>query len=49
MGVEPAACVHIDDDVANVEGARRAGFQGVHHDGDCAMLERNLRSLGVEW
>ena len=49
MGVEPAACVHIDDDVENVEGARRAGFQGVHHNGDCAMLERNLRSLGVEW
>jgi HAD superfamily hydrolase (TIGR01509 family) len=49
IGVEPAACVHIDDDVENVEGARRAGFQGVHHNGDCAMLERNLRSLGVEW
>ena len=49
MGVEPAVCVHIDDDVENVEGARRAGFQGVHHNGDCAMLERNLRSLGVEW
>jgi putative hydrolase of the HAD superfamily len=49
MGVEPPACVHIDDDADNVEGARRAGFQGVHYDGDCAALERNLRSLGVEW
>jgi putative hydrolase of the HAD superfamily len=49
MGVEPEACVHIDDDLENVEGARRAGFQGVHHNGDCAALERQLRSLGMEW
>jgi putative hydrolase of the HAD superfamily len=49
MGVDPAACVHIDDDVDNVEGARQAGFYGIHHKGDCAILERELRSLGVEW
>jgi putative hydrolase of the HAD superfamily len=49
MGVEPSACVHVDDDVDNVEGARRAGFHGIHHQGDCATLERELRSLGVEW
>jgi putative hydrolase of the HAD superfamily len=49
MGVAPAACVHIDDDVRNVEAARDAGFYGIHHEGDCATLERELRSLGVEW
>ncbi len=49
MGVEPSACVHIDDLAHNVEGARQAGFYGIHHRGDCAALERELRSLGVEW
>ncbi len=49
MGEEPAACVHIDDLAHNVEGAREAGFQGIHHKGDYAALERELRSLGVEW
>ena len=49
MGVEPSACVHIDDLAQNVEGAHRAGFRGVHHTGDYALLERELRSLGVRW
>ena len=49
MGVEPSACVHIDDLAHNVEGARQAGFYGIHHRGDYAALERELRSLGVEW
>jgi putative hydrolase of the HAD superfamily len=49
MGVDPAVCVHIDDDVDNVEGARQAGFYGIHHTGDYAALEQELRSLGVEW
>jgi putative hydrolase of the HAD superfamily len=49
MGVEPFACVHIDDLAHNVEGARQAGFQGIHHRGDYAALERELQSLGVEW
>jgi putative hydrolase of the HAD superfamily len=48
MGVEPSACVHIDDLEHNVEGARQAGFFGIHHTGDYAALERELRSLGVE-
>jgi putative hydrolase of the HAD superfamily len=48
MGVEPSACVHIDDLEHNVEGARQAGFYGIHHRGDSAALERDLRSLGVE-
>lgn len=49
MGVEPAACVHIDDLKHNVDGARDAGFQAIHHKGDYAELERELRALGVEW
>jgi len=49
IGVEPSACVHIDDLAHNVEGAREAGFYGIHHTGDYAALERELRSLGVEW
>jgi putative hydrolase of the HAD superfamily len=48
MGVEPSACVHIDDLAHNVEGARQAGFYGIHYGGDYAALERDLRSLGVE-
>ena len=49
MGLEPAACLHIDDRWPNVHGAREAGFQAIHYDGDYAVLERELRSLGVEW
>jgi putative hydrolase of the HAD superfamily len=49
MGVEPSTCVHIDDLTQNIVGAREAGFQGVHHTGDYAALERELRSLGVKW
>lgn len=49
IGVAPAACVHIDDLEQNVQGAREAGFQAVHYTGDYPSLERELRSLGVEW
>jgi putative hydrolase of the HAD superfamily len=49
MGVPPEGCVHIDDLEHNVEGARQAGFYGIHHRGDYPALERELRSLGVEW
>ncbi len=49
MGVEPSVCVHIDDEAHNVEGAREAGFQAIHHKGDYGALERGLRSLGVQW
>jgi putative hydrolase of the HAD superfamily len=49
MGVEPSACVHIDDLAHNVDGARQAGFYGIHYKGDYAILEQELRSLGVEW
>lgn len=49
IGAEPAACLHIDDLTANVEGARRAGFQAIHYTGHYPALERELRALGLEW
>ena len=49
LGVEPAACVHIDDVEDNVHGAREAGFAAIHYEGDYPALERELRALGVEW
>jgi putative hydrolase of the HAD superfamily len=49
IGAEPAACVHIDDLEDNVRGARDAGFAAIHHQGDYAVLEGELRALGVEW
>ena len=49
IGVEPSACVHIDDLPHNVEGAREAGFQAIHHNGDYHALEGALRALGVQW
>ena len=49
VGVEPQACVHIDDLPHNVEGAREAGFSAVHYAGDYPALERELRALGVDW
>ncbi len=49
VGLDPSACVHIDDLEQNVRGAREAGFHAVHYRGDFSALERDLRSLGVEW
>lgn len=49
IGEPPSACLHIDDLMTNVEGARQAGFQAVHYGGDFASLEAELRSLGLEW
>ena len=49
LGVDPAACVHIDDLAPNIEGAMQAGFSAVHYEGDFASLTASLRALGVEW
>jgi putative hydrolase of the HAD superfamily len=49
VGAEPGACLHIDDLPHNVAGARAAGFQAVQYTGDYAALERELRSLGLQW
>jgi putative hydrolase of the HAD superfamily len=49
LGLPPSACVHVDDLPHNVTGARDAGFHAVHYEGEGAVLERELRALGVEW
>jgi putative hydrolase of the HAD superfamily len=49
VGLEPEACVHIDDLPHNVTGAREAGFQAAHYDGDFTKLEAELRRLGLDW
>jgi putative hydrolase of the HAD superfamily len=49
LGVAPVACVHVDDLPHNVAGARDAGFEAVHYEGDGAALSRDLRALGLEW
>jgi putative hydrolase of the HAD superfamily len=49
VGLDPSACVHIDDLPHNVEGARAAGFAAVHYTGDFPALEASLRALGIEW
>jgi putative hydrolase of the HAD superfamily len=47
IGMAPSECLHIDDKPENVAGAQEAGFQGIHHDRDCAALESSLRRLGI--
>ena len=47
-GLDPAACVFIDDNPSNVEAARRLGFQAIVHRGNMARLRRELRELGVD-
>ncbi|MFQ6019700.1 MAG: HAD family hydrolase [Dehalococcoidia bacterium] len=46
---QPSHCLHIDDLIRNVWGAREAGFQAIHYEDDYPSLERELRSLGVQW
>lgn len=45
-GVAPSECVFIDDGLRNVEGARRAGMDGIHFTGakalEVALTERGL-------
>jgi FMN phosphatase YigB (HAD superfamily) len=45
--VEPSHCVHIDDKLENVVGARSAGFSAIHHTGSYTELVRSLAGLGV--
>lgn len=49
LGVRPGACVHVDDLMHNVTGAREAGFQAVLYEGEIATLAAELRALGLEW
>jgi 2-haloacid dehalogenase len=47
FGLEPAATLFIDDSLANVEGARAAGWQAVLFEG-AETLRADLRERGVE-
>lgn len=47
IGDSPSACLHIDDLLPNVEGARQAGFQAIRYTGDFTALVGELRGLGV--
>lgn len=49
IGLDPSACLHIDDLPHNIAGAQAAGFQAVHYNGDFAALERDLRAAGLGW
>lgn len=46
LGVPPQATLFVDDNEANVEGARRAGLHG-HHYRDLAGLRESLASFGL--
>lgn len=47
LGLQPEECVHIDDKLENVAGAKSAGFQAIHYAGDLLALRANLRRLGI--
>ncbi|QRM42834.1 HAD family phosphatase [Rhizobium sp. BG4] len=46
FGLDPATTVFIDDTVANVDGAKQAGWQAVHFTG-ADKLRADLTALGV--
>ncbi len=46
FGIRPAASLFIDDSLANVEGARAAGFQTTHFR-DARSLRRDLAAAGL--
>ena len=46
FGLDPATTVFIDDTVANVDGAKKAGWQAVHFTG-AGKLRTDLSALGV--
>jgi 2-haloacid dehalogenase len=46
FGLEPQATIFIDDSLANVEGARAAGWQAVHFT-DATKLKADLASFGI--
>jgi len=49
MGLDPAAIVFVDDDLANVAGADAAGMAGVHFDiaDPAGSFDRVRRRLGL--
>lgn len=47
FGLDPAACLFVDDSPANAEGAIRLGMQAHVFYGDTARLRRELRAAGL--
>ncbi len=47
IGAAPSECLHIDDKLENVVGAKGAGFKAIHYSGNCDQLIRSLGDLGV--
>lgn len=47
-GLSAEDCLFVDDLLANVEGARAAGMQGYHFDGDAEKFRSALVEMGVE-
>ena len=43
--LDPAACLFVDDNADNCEGARVAGMSAFHFTGDVAALEAEIRAL----
>ena len=48
LGLDPAGSVFIDDSIKNVEGARAAGWQGIHFT-NAGRLRQDLEAMGVDW
>ncbi len=48
VGLPPQACVHIDDLIQNVQGAREAGFHAILHRGDLTTTVLALKGLGIQ-
>jgi len=47
VGVEPEACVFVDDVVRNVDGAAAVGMRGIHHTDPDVTIPELERLLGV--
>ena len=46
-GTQPQECLFIDDLPINIEGAVFCGWQGIIAQGDAALLEQQLRAIGL--
>jgi putative hydrolase of the HAD superfamily len=49
LGVTPAQCVFVDDQLKNIRGAEAAGMQVVHFDvtDPAGIFDKALRLLGI--
>jgi FMN phosphatase YigB (HAD superfamily) len=49
LGVDPAACVFVDDRAVNVDAARAFGMRALRFEGCADALERGLLESGLEF